>query len=100
MFWLRDNLEKVWFFKEIFLLADIGIEVVLGIVFLSLRNVDVGFAELWKLILMSNNIAEILHIASWVELIHKKKFAKVVVDENSEIFVIYVTALEAMSIHP
>lgn len=35
-----------------------------------------------------------------VELIDEKKFAKVALDENFRIFVIHVTALEMMSIHP
>lgn len=51
---------------------------------------------------MSKNYIAIkgLPIIKRVKLIDKKKFAKVALDENVKIFVIYVTALSAMSIHP
>lgn len=42
-FLLQDNLEKVWFFKRIFLLPNTNIEIVLGILFLSLSNADINF---------------------------------------------------------
>ncbi len=48
-FSLEDNLRRVRFFEETFLLADASIEVNLGILFLSLSNVDIKFAELKKL---------------------------------------------------
>lgn len=42
-------------------------------------------------------------IIKWGELINTKKFAKIVLDENFEIFMIYIATLEAllagMSIH-
>lgn len=45
-FSLQDNLERVWFFKETFLLADISLKMVLEMPFLSLNNADIKFAEL------------------------------------------------------
>ncbi len=48
-FLLQDSLGKVRFFKETFLLTDTSMEVVLGMPFLFLNNVDVKFAELEKL---------------------------------------------------
>ena len=44
-FQVVDKLGRSWFFQETFLLADISIEVVLGMPFLTLSNVDVQFAE-------------------------------------------------------
>ncbi len=40
-FSLQDSLGRVRFFEETFLLADTSMEVVLGMPFLSLSNVDV-----------------------------------------------------------
>ena len=42
---VQDKLEKVWFFEEIFFLADISIEVVLEIFFFTLFNIDIWFPE-------------------------------------------------------
>ncbi len=38
--------------------------------------------------------AKALPTISWMELIDKKKFAKVVMDENSKTFVIHMSALD------
>ncbi len=48
-FLLQDSLGRVWFFEEIFLLANTNIEVILEMPFLSLSNADVEFTELGKL---------------------------------------------------
>ncbi len=91
----------VWFFEETFFLADISMKVVLGMPFLSLNNVEIEFAELekpnWKLY----TAAEVLPTTSRVELIDQREFAKAVIDENSEIFVVHMSAINAteLSIH-
>ncbi len=77
-------------------------EVVLGMPFISLGNADVEFAELGKLTWRSYIVAKALPTTSWVEFIDKREFVKVVLDENSEIFVVHVAALEiptAIPIH-
>ncbi len=48
-FSLQDSLGRVRFFEETFLLAEINIEMVLEIPFLSFSNADVKFTELGKL---------------------------------------------------
>lgn len=48
-FLLQDKLEKVTFFKKIFLLADFSIKVILEIPFFSLSNTNIRFAETNKL---------------------------------------------------
>lgn len=40
-FSLQDSLEKVWFFKEIFLLFEISIEVIIKMFFLTLSYAEV-----------------------------------------------------------
>lgn len=44
-FLVQDKFRKVQFFKKTFLLADTSMEVVLGIFFLTLLNVDIHFME-------------------------------------------------------
>ena len=44
-FLVEDRLEKVWFFEEIFLLANTSIKVILEMLFLTLFNTDIWFAE-------------------------------------------------------
>ena len=44
-FQMEDKLGKIWFFQETFLLADINMEVILGMPFLTFSNADVQFVE-------------------------------------------------------
>lgn len=79
-------------FGEIFFLADINIEMVLKIFFLTLFNVDIRFAEKkfkWK----SYTIAEALHITKKVELINKKEFVTIAMDKTFKTFVIDIATL-------
>ena len=43
-FQVEDKLGKPWFFQKTFLLADLNIEVVLGILFLTFSNTNLQFA--------------------------------------------------------
>ena len=43
-FQVEDMLEKAQFFQKTFLLADLSIQVVLGMLFLILSNADIKFA--------------------------------------------------------
>ena len=83
--------------KETFLLADTSIEVVLGIPFLILRNVDVLFSErelIWRFYLA----AEALSTTKRMKIIDKKEFAKAALDENVEAFVVYMISFNRNSI--
>ena len=91
-FQVEDKLGRARFFQETFLLADISMEVVLGILFLTLSNADVQFVEkefIWR----SYTTAKALLTTKRVELINKKEFAKAALDKNSEIFVVHVAFL-------
>ena len=44
-FQIEDKLRKAQFSKETFLLADLNIEVILGMPFLSLSNADIQFVR-------------------------------------------------------
>lgn len=45
-FFLQDKHSKDRFFEENFLMADTSIEVVLGILFIFLSNINIRFAEI------------------------------------------------------
>ena len=99
-FLVQNNLRKLWFFEETFLLADIRLEIVLILPFLILNNADVEFTELKKLTWRFYIVAKALYTTSWVKLINKMKFVKAALNENSKIFVVYAAALKAeASIH-
>ena len=93
-FQVKDKLGKTWFFQETFLLVDISVAVVLGMLFLTLSNADIQFNKkefTWK----SYSTAKAMLTTKQVELIDKKKFVKVALDKNSKTFVVHVTTLEA-----
>ena len=91
-FQVEDKLGRARFFQETFLLADISVEVVLEMSFLTLSNTDIQFAEK-ELTWRSYIAAEALPTIKWVELNDKKEFAKAALDENVEAFVVHVTSL-------
>ena len=99
-FQVEDKLRRIQFFQETFLLANIDTKVVLGMSFLTLSNVDIQFVEK-ELTWRSDTTAEALSTTKWVELINKKEFAKMALDEKSETFVIHVASLNLTpGIHP
>ena len=69
-------------------------EVILGMPFLILNNVDIQFAEkklTWRLY----TAAEVLPTIKRVELINKKEFAKAALDAESKTFIVHISALKA-----
>ena len=77
-------------------------KMILRILFLSLSNADVKFAQLKRLILKTYITIEALSITSWVKLINQREFTKAALDKNSKTFVVHVAALEiptAMPVH-
>ena len=98
-FQVEDKLGRTRYFQETFLLADISMEVVLGMPFLTLSNADIQFAEK-ELTWRSYTAVEALPTTKRVEIIDKKKFARAALDEHVEVFVVHVTFLSTMAIHP
>lgn len=96
---IQDSLRRVWFFEETFLLVDTNMKVILEMLFLALSNAYVQF-DIKKFSWRFYIIAEALSTTSGIELINKREFAKVALNKNSEIFVVYVVILKTMPIHP
>ena len=63
--------------------------------FFTLSNVDIQFTEK-KLTWRSYTIAKFLSTTKWVELINKKKFAKIALDKDFKTFMVYVLTLETL----
>lgn len=102
-FQIEDKFGQARFFQELFLLANINVEMILGIFFLTFSNAKILFAE-QKLIQRFYSIAEALLITKQVKIINKKEFTKIALDTELETFVMYIAALEflllGMTIHP
>ena len=96
-FSIQNKLGKVWFFEKTFLLADTSIEVVLKMSFFTFWNANMQFVEK-KLKWKSYIIAEVLTTIKKVELINKREFAAIALDENVEMFVLHVAILFAVSV--
>lgn len=95
-FLMKNKNKRFRFFEEIFLLADISINVAFGMLSLTLSNVEVNFTN-WELRWRFYNTAEILPITERVELIGKEEFAAATLDPEKEIFIVYVSALASSS---
>ena len=77
-------------------MADTTIEVVLVILFLTFSNAKIQFAEkelTWRFY----TTEKALSTTQKVELINKKEFAKAVLDQNIEAFVVYMSSLSLKS---
>ena len=93
-FSVTNKANRVKFFEEIFLVANISLEVVLEMPFLTLGSVDVDFL-VWKLCWRIYTIKEAFPTPRHVELVDKKEFAAVALDLESETFIVHVTSLSS-----
>ena len=74
------------------MLANIGLEVVLGKSFLTLSKANIRFAErelVWRIY----TAVETLPTTKRVEIIDKREFAVAALNADNEIFVMYIAAL-------
>ena len=103
-FSVEDKANRVRFFEETFLVANVSLEVVLGMPFLFLSGADVDFSgrELrWK----TYTTKEVLPTTRRVELVGKKEFAAAALDPEHETYVVHVasfrsTPLVSLDVHP
>ena len=65
---------------------------ILRILFLTFSNANVQFADK-EFIWISYTTKKTLSTTCWIEFINKKKFAKVVLDENVKVFVVNMVLL-------
>ncbi len=96
----KDGKER--FFEESFLLANVKPDIVLGIPFLTMSNVDINF-QAWDLQWRSYTNGDVLLTTRRVELIGKKKFAAAALDPEHKAFVVHIATLSVDSgdeMHP
>ena len=92
-FQVKDKGGRPKFFQETFLIADIIFEVILGIPFLKLSNVDVSFGEetiTWK----SYTTNKALPTTKQVQLVDPKEFVIAALYADSKTFVVHVAIRE------
>ena len=93
-FSVEDKANRVRFFEETFLVANVSPKVVLAMSFLTLSGADVDFSgrELqWK----TYTIEEVLPTTKHVELVGKKEFAASALDPEHETYVVHVASLRS-----
>ena len=93
-FLIKDKANQIRFFEEIFLVANVSLEVVFGMLFLILSSADVDFLgrELrWRTYTTKEAFLTTRH----VELVDKEEFAATALDSKSEIFIVYVVSLSS-----
>ncbi len=86
----KDGRER--FFEESFLLADVKPDIVLGIPFLTMSNINIDF-QARNLQWRSYTTGDVLPTTRQVELIEKKEFALTALDREHEVFVVHVAAI-------
>ena len=102
-FSLMDKANRVRYFEETFLVANVSPEVVLGMPFLTLSGADVDFLDRelrWR----TYTTQEALPTTRRVELVGKKEFAAAALDPEHETFVVHVAFLSSTpldaGVHP
>ena len=104
-FSLVDKANRVRFFEEIFLVANVSPEVVFGMPFLTLSSADVDFSSRdlrWRIYTTN----EALPTTKRIELVGKKEFAAAALDPEHETYVVHVASLSSaplvasLDVHP
>ncbi len=80
------------FFEKSFLLANVKPDIVFGILFLIISNVDIDFKARY-LQYRFYTTKKVLPTTKKIELIRKKKFAIIAFDPDHEAFVVHIVAL-------
>ena len=99
-FQVKNKVGRPRFFQEIFLVASIKFEVILGMLFLKLSNADMSFSKetlTWR----TYTTNEALPTTKRIQIINKKDFVIAVLDANSKTFVVHIVIWkqEEMPVH-
>ena len=89
---VKNKLKRVGFFQKTFLLANIGLKIVLGMLFLTVSKADKRFAER-ELVWRTYTTTEALSTTRRVEIINKKEFAAAALNADNKTFMMHVAAL-------
>ena len=92
VFSMKNKEKRSHFFEKIFILAEINIDIILNISFLTLSNVKIDFIDrhiYWK----SYTVVKVFLITRQIELIGNKEFAVVVLNLEDKAFVIHIASI-------
>ena len=89
---VKYKLRRVQFFQENFLLTNIGLQVVLRMLFLTFSKVNIRVAER-KLVWRTYTAVEALPTTRRVEIIDKWELAVAALNADNKTFVVHVAAL-------
>ena len=103
-FLVEDKANRVRFFEETFLMANVSLKIVFGMLFLTLSGANVNFSGQdlrWK----TYTTKEVLPTTRRVEIVGRKEFAAAALYPEHEIYVVHVTSLSStllasLNIHP
>ena len=93
-FLVMDKANSVKFFEKTFLIANVGLEVVYGMSFLTLSNADVDFLD-WELWWRTYITKEALLTIKCVKLVRKKEFAVAALDLEYKTFIVHIASLSS-----
>ena len=96
-FSITDKVNWVIFFEETFLVANVSLKVVLGMLFFTLNSANIDFLDRklqWRTYI--NKVAFLT--TRRVKLVDNKKFAAAALDPENEIFVVYVASLSLIAL--
>ena len=91
-FSILDKDGRKRFFEKSFLLAEVQPEIVLGMLFLIISNVDVNFQARdlqWRF----HTTGNVLPTTRWIELMGKKKFPAAALDPKYKVSIVHIAAL-------
>ena len=96
-FSVTNKVNQVWFFKKTFLVANVSLKIILGMLFFTLNSADTDFLSR-KLGWRTYTTKEALLTTKRVELVGKKKFAAIALDLEHETYVIYVGSVVSIAL--
>ena len=96
-----DKANRVKFFEETFLVANVRPEVVFRMLFLTLSSANIDFSG-WKLRWRTYTTKEAFPTTRHVELVGKKEFATAALDPEYKTYVVHVASLSStpLNVHP
>ena len=96
-FLLMDKANQVRFFEATFLVANVSLEIVLGMLFLNLSGADVNFLDQepkWRIY----TTKEALSTTRRIGLLEKKEFVATALDLEYETLIIHIMSLSSTSL--
>ena len=91
---MTDKANRIRFFEETFLVANVNLEVIFGMPLLTLSDTNVDFLG-WELWWETYTADKALPTTRRVELGGKKEFATTALDPESETFIVHVASLSS-----